>query len=118
MRVVMYWRNGRSLGHTAESAKVAHGLAGSGQEFHLSGLTGAYRGLDLLPSAMDVVKLPAFTNYDNVAGWATRGRAATAAGPLFHMRAEMAGCSCGTTSPTFFSSTTCPRARRTSWPRR
>ncbi|GAA2194216.1 glycosyltransferase family protein [Streptomyces bangladeshensis] len=90
MRVVMYWHNGRSLGHTAESAKVAHGLADSGQEFHLSGLTGAYRGLDLLPSAMDVVKLPAFTNYDNVAGWATRGRAAMAAGPLFRMRAEMA----------------------------
>ncbi|MYU23641.1 glycosyltransferase [Streptomyces sp. SID8352] len=57
---------------------------------NLSGLTGAYRGLDLLPSGMDVVKLPAFTNYDNVAGWGARGRSAMEAGPLFQMRAEMA----------------------------
>ncbi len=90
MRIAMYWHNGRSLGHTAESAKVAHGLSDSGREMHLSGLTGAYRGLDLLPSGMDVVKLPAFTNYDNVAGWGTRGRTAMEAGPLFRLRAEMA----------------------------
>ncbi|UUN30828.1 glycosyltransferase family protein [Streptomyces sp. FIT100] len=90
MRIAMYWHNGRSLGHTAESAKVAHGLSGSGEEVQISGLTGAYRGLDLLPAGMDVVKLPAFTNYDSVAGWGTRGRTAMETGPLFRMRAEMA----------------------------
>ncbi|MFF4159199.1 glycosyltransferase family protein [Streptomyces sp. NPDC001678] len=89
MRIAMYWHNGRSLGHTAESAKVAHGLVDSGEEMHISGLTGAWRGLDLLPAGMDVVKLPAFTNYDNASGWGTTGRTAMAAGPLFRLRSEL-----------------------------
>ncbi|MER6362684.1 glycosyltransferase [Kitasatospora sp. NPDC001527] len=90
MRIAMYWHNGRSLGHTAESAKVAHGLLGGGRPLSVTGLTGAYRGLDLLPAAMDVVKLPAFTNYDDPAGWQTSGRSGLAAGPLFRLRAELA----------------------------
>jgi predicted glycosyltransferase len=88
-RVAMYWHNGRSLGHTAETAKVAHALAASGLELSLVGLSGAYRGLDLLPDSMDVVKLPAFTNYETGSGWKQTTRQGLEFDPLFAARAEL-----------------------------
>jgi len=90
MRVAMYWHNGRSLGHTAETAKIAHALVQDVPALSLAGLSGAYRGLDLLPEQMDVVKLPAFANYDRAAGWQLSGRQGLDAPALFRARAELA----------------------------
>jgi predicted glycosyltransferase len=85
----MYWHNGRSLGHTAETAKVAHALTSGAPSLQLAGLTGAYRGLDLLPAELDVVKLPAFSNYDKTAGWALAGRQGFEGEALFRARSEL-----------------------------
>ncbi|APR75946.1 Hypothetical protein A7982_01293 [Minicystis rosea] len=89
MRVAMYWHNGRSLGHTAETAKIAHALVKDLPTAALAGLSGAYRGLDLLPEQMDVVKLPAFVNYDRSSGWALSGRQGLDGPSLFRARAEL-----------------------------
>lgn len=89
MRVALYWHNGRSLGHTAECAKIAHGLVAGVPDLGLAGITGAYHGLDLLPAALDVVKLPSFANYDRAAGWDLAGRQGFAGPELFSARAEL-----------------------------
>jgi predicted glycosyltransferase len=89
MRVAMYWHNGRSLGHTAETAKVAHALAGGVPHLSLAGVTGAYRGLDLLPAAMDVFKLPSYADYDLAAGWHATARQGVTVERLFAMRTEL-----------------------------
>ena len=74
MKIAMYWHNGRSLGHTAESAKIAHALVDDWDEASIVGVTGAYRGTDLLPQAMDILRLPTFTNYDRTTGWGTTNK--------------------------------------------
>jgi predicted glycosyltransferase len=86
----MYWHNGRSLGHTAESAKVAAGLIGASPGgVSVAGITGAYRGLDMLPAGVDVVKLPSFSNYDRASGWQLAGRQGLAPDELFRLRADL-----------------------------
>lgn len=47
-KVVMYWHNGRSLGHTAEVAKISKKIEEVYKDWPMVGLTGAYKGLDLL----------------------------------------------------------------------
>jgi predicted glycosyltransferase len=89
LRIVMYWHNGRSLGHTAGTAKIAHALVRDLPALNLAGLTGAFRGLDLLPEQMDIVKLPAFVNYDRPSGWNTAGRQGLDHRTLFRVRAEL-----------------------------
>ncbi|MGK5450174.1 glycosyltransferase family protein [Streptomyces radiopugnans] len=86
----LYWHNGRSLGHTAESAKVAHRLFNGDMSPSVAALTGAYRGLDLLPDGVDVVKLPSFSNYDMADGWHLRPRLAMGETQLHQLRAELA----------------------------
>ncbi|GAA1951019.1 glycosyltransferase family protein [Kitasatospora viridis] len=90
MKVAMYWHNGRSLGHTAESAKVAHALVDGLPDVHIAGLTGAYRGLDLLPAEVDVIRLPGFANYDSPAGWGLRSKLGLAPEKHFGLRQELA----------------------------
>lgn len=85
----MYWHNGRSLGHTAESAKIATALLESSDETYVSGVTGAYRGLDMLPDRMDLIKLPAFVNFDRSSGWAPATRSDMDIDEVFTLRAEM-----------------------------
>jgi predicted glycosyltransferase len=86
----LYWHNGRSLGHTAESAKVARRLLRHDAPASIAALTGAYRGLDLLPEEVDVVKLPSFTNYDRPDGWHLRPRLALTDRALHELRADLA----------------------------
>lgn len=67
-RVVIYWHNGRSLGHTAGCAAVMRALRAESKELELVGLTGAYHGLDLLPPDAELVRLPSFRSYDTPGG--------------------------------------------------
>lgn len=90
MKIAMYWHNGRSLGHTAESAKIAHALVDDWDEASIVGVTGAYRGTDLLPQAMDILRLPTFTNYDRTTGWGTTNKLGVSNARLFEIRARLA----------------------------
>lgn len=90
MKISLYWHNGRSLGHTAEVSKICHGIKRDIPNSTMVGLTGAYKGLDLLPTEVDIVKLPAFVNYDNPSGWNMTGRQGLDAQSLFKLRTEMA----------------------------
>jgi predicted glycosyltransferase len=90
MRVAMYWHNGRSLGHTAESAKIAAALLDASPDVRFAGLTGAYRGLGMLPDAVDVVKLPSFATIDDPQGWRFRSRLGFAEDEFFAVRGELA----------------------------
>lgn len=92
MRVAMYWHNGRSLGHTAEVAKISHAISNGMPNAHLVGLTGAYKGLDMLNEKMDVIKLPGFANFDKLSGWDYTGRQGMEAEELFKCRTELAEC--------------------------
>jgi predicted glycosyltransferase len=55
----------------------------------LAGVTGAYRGLDLLPAAMDVFKLPSYADYDLASGWHATARQGVTVERLFAMRTEL-----------------------------
>ncbi|MFC8538540.1 glycosyltransferase family protein [Streptomyces sp. NPDC057249] len=90
MRVTMYWHNGRSLGHTAESAKIASALLDMSPDVRFAGLTGAYRGLGMLPDAVDVVKLPSFANFDDPRGWRFSSRLGFPEKEFFAARGELA----------------------------
>lgn len=63
-RFALYWHNGRGLGHTARSAKLGAGLLGMFPGSAVIGITGANKGLELLPKEMDVIKLPSFISQD------------------------------------------------------
>lgn len=84
----MYWHNGRSLGHTAESAKIGRALVEAGHS--VTGLTGAFKGLDQLPTGMDVLKLPGFVNYDKDTGWDAGSVSDLPYDDLFRLRTELA----------------------------
>ncbi len=92
MRIVMYWHNGRSLGHTAEVAKITHAIEKDMPEDFLVGMTGAYKGLDMLSNKMDVVKLPGFANFDKLSGWNYTGRQGMEPKELFQCRTELMEC--------------------------
>jgi predicted glycosyltransferase len=87
--VALYWHNGRSLGHTSRTAKVARYLLRSPQPYSVAGITGAYRGLDLLPPEVDLVKIPSFANFDDPSGWNLRPRLAMSTGDLHQVRADL-----------------------------
>lgn len=86
----MYWHNGRSLGHTAEVAKISKAIEKDMPSNFMAGLTGAYTGLDMLSKKMDLVKLPGFSNYDRLSGWNYTGRQGMQPDELFACRAEIA----------------------------
>lgn len=87
--VALYWHNGRSLGHTSRTAKVARYLLRSPQPYSVAGITGAYRGLDLLPAEVDIVKIPSFANFDDPDGWNLRPRLAMDAEALQRARTDL-----------------------------
>ncbi|MFF1650771.1 glycosyltransferase family protein [Streptomyces sp. NPDC058240] len=87
--VALYWHNGRSLGHTSRTAKVARYLLRSPQPYSIAGITGAYRGLDLLPPEVDLVKIPSFANFDDPSGWNLRPRLAMGTEALHQVRADL-----------------------------
>jgi len=92
MKIVCYWHNGRSLGHTAEVAKIAGAIEKGMPEAHLVGLTGAYKGLDMLPKKMDIIKMPGFANFDKLSGWNYTGRQGMEPEELFKCRSDLAKC--------------------------
>ncbi len=67
-RIALYWHNGRSLGHTMRSATLGGALLDAMPGSAVAGITGASRGLELLPPGMDVVKLPSYLAYDDEQG--------------------------------------------------
>ena len=60
MKIAMYWHNGRSLGHTAEMAKITKTLVESFSNTYMAGISGAVKGLGMLTSKVDIFKLPSF----------------------------------------------------------
>ncbi|MFF2385653.1 glycosyltransferase family protein [Streptomyces sp. NPDC058108] len=87
--IALYWHNGRSLGHTSRTAKVARYLLRSANPPSIAGITGAYRGLDLLPPEVDLVKIPSFANFDDPDGWNLRPRLAMDTATLHRARADL-----------------------------
>lgn len=87
--VALYWHNGRSLGHTSRAAKIARYLLRSTQPYSIAGITGAYRGLDLLPADVDLVKIPSFANFDDPTGWHLRPRLAMDEATLHAVRTDL-----------------------------
>ncbi|MFB7776234.1 glycosyltransferase family protein [Streptomyces bauhiniae] len=87
--IALYWHNGRSLGHSSRAAKVARYLLRSPDPVSIAGITGAYRGLDLLPPDVDVIKIPSFANFDDPSGWNLRLRLAMDDQALHRARADM-----------------------------
>jgi predicted glycosyltransferase len=67
-RIALYWHNGRSLGHTMRSATLGQALLQGIPGCAVAGVTGASRGLELLPAGMDVVKLPSYLAFDDEQG--------------------------------------------------
>ncbi|WP_455950139.1 glycosyltransferase family protein [Eubacterium sp.] len=102
MRVAMYWHNGRSLGHTAEVAKISHAIEKGMPDDYLVGVTGAYKGLDMLADKMDVVKLPGFANFDKLSGWNYTGKQGMQPEELFKCRSEMIHCFMNNYEPDLF----------------
>jgi predicted glycosyltransferase len=67
-RIALYWHNGRSLGHTARSATLGQALLNQLPSSIVVGITGASKGFELLPPAMDLVKIPSYLTYDDTEG--------------------------------------------------
>jgi predicted glycosyltransferase len=68
MKIALYWHNGRSLGHTVRCATLGQALLDRLPGSIVVGITGASRGLELLPPGMDLVKIPSYLTYDEAAG--------------------------------------------------
>ncbi|MGZ3616594.1 MAG: hypothetical protein ACXWOL_06965, partial [Ktedonobacteraceae bacterium] len=64
-KIALYWHNGRSLGHTVRSATLGQALLTHIPESIVVGITGASKGFELLPPAMDLVKIPSYLTYDS-----------------------------------------------------
>ena len=67
-RIALYWHNGRSLGHTVRSATLGQALLNQIPASIVVGITGASKGFELLPPAMDLVKIPSYLTYDETKG--------------------------------------------------
>ncbi len=68
MRFALYWHNGRSLGHTVRCATLGQALLDHLPGSLVVGITGASKGLELLPPGMDLVKIPSYLTYDETGG--------------------------------------------------
>jgi len=67
-RIALYWHNGRSLGHTVRCATLGQALLNQIPASIIVGITGASKGFELLPPAMDLVKIPSYLTYDDTEG--------------------------------------------------
>jgi predicted glycosyltransferase len=68
MRIALYWHNGRSLGHTVRCVTLGQALLDYLPGSIVVGITGASKGLELLPPGMDLVKIPSYLTYDESGG--------------------------------------------------
>jgi predicted glycosyltransferase len=88
--IAFYWHNGRTLGHTSGSAKIAQGLVREPDlDVGLLGITGAVHGLDLFPESMDILRLPSFKNFDGDPALRPVPRIRMTAEELFALRTEL-----------------------------
>jgi predicted glycosyltransferase len=67
-RIALYWHNGRSLGHTVRCATLGQSILDHLPGSIVVGITGASKGFELLPPAMDLVKIPSYLTYDDTGG--------------------------------------------------
>src|SRR6266436_137730 len=67
-RIALYWHNGRSLGHTVRCATLGEALLDHMPASIVVGITGASKGFELLPPAMDLIKIPSYLTYDDNEG--------------------------------------------------
>jgi predicted glycosyltransferase len=67
-KIALYWHNGRSLGHTVRCATLGQALLNHIPASIVVGITGASKGLELLPPGMDLVKIPSYLTYDDAGG--------------------------------------------------
>ncbi len=67
-RIALYWHNGRSLGHTVRCATLGQSLLDQLPASIVVGITGASKGLELLPPEMDLIKIPSYLTYDDTGG--------------------------------------------------
>jgi predicted glycosyltransferase len=88
-QVTYYWHNGRSLGHTFESSKFIGALLATDAQLHVSAVTGAFRGIHLVPEACDVFKLPGFRNFDTGQGYMLESRLALPYPDLIALRSAL-----------------------------
>ncbi|HEY6287252.1 MAG TPA: glycosyltransferase, partial [Ktedonobacteraceae bacterium] len=58
----------RSLGHTVRCATLGHALLNQISSSIVVGITGASKGFELLPPAMDLIKIPSYLTYDDTEG--------------------------------------------------
>ena len=88
-RIALYWHNGRSLGHTVRSATLGQALLTHIPSSIVVGITGASKGFELLPPAMDLVKIPSYLTYDSSEGVRTTPVLSVAKEQFHHIRENL-----------------------------
>ncbi len=88
-RIALYWHNGRSLGHTVRSATLGQALITHIPTSIVVGITGASKGFELLPPAMDLVKIPSYLTYDSSEGVCTTPVLPVAKEQFHHIRENL-----------------------------
>ena len=88
-RIALYWHNGRSLGHTVRSATLGQALLTHIPASIVVGITGASKGFELLPPAMDLVKIPSYLTYDSSEGVRTTPVLSVAKEQFQHIRENL-----------------------------
>jgi predicted glycosyltransferase len=89
LRIALYWHNGRSLGHTVRCATIGQALLDHLPGSIVVGITGASKGLELLPPAMDLVKIPSYLTYDHTGGVRTTPVLSLPKGEFQHIRENL-----------------------------
>jgi predicted glycosyltransferase len=88
-RIALYWHNGRGLGHTVRSATLGQALLDAIPGSAVIGITGASKGFELLPSGMDLVKIPSYLAYDEQDGVHTEPILPITKGQFQHIRENL-----------------------------
>src|SRR2546421_11224860 len=88
-RIALYWHNGRGLGHTVRSATLGQALLDAMPGSAVVGITGASKGFELLPSGMDLVKIPSYLAYDEQDGVHTEPILPITKGQFQHIRENL-----------------------------
>lgn len=102
MKIAMYWHNGRSLGHTSEVAKISKGLSEKLPNVKLLGVTGAFKGLDMVSKDMEIVKVPGFENFDTEDGLIFKNKFGVSRNELFDIRSKIINIAINAYQPNFF----------------
>src|SRR5712692_7327991 len=88
-RIALYWHNGRGLGHTVRCATLGQALLDYLPGSAVLGITGASKGLELLPPTMDFVKIPSYLAFDDIGGVHTTPTLAITKSDFQHIRENL-----------------------------